>query len=298
MSDSMMKDTMINEIFEKFDGAFAENTIRAYRSDFEQYSKWCASKGTPPIPATADNLAMYVDDLSSTCKSATIRRRVNSLGTIFKLSRNPDPSKDPEVILALKRMHRRIGRHQKQAPPLTRDHLKQLLANCTSDLRGLRNKVLLQLGYETMRRRSELCAFKFEDIDATNVSQPLITLRKSKTDQEAIGVKMPISQTLYELLLAWQRTADIKGPILRCVDRHGNVGRALNSGSISTILNHLVPTGSDASKRISYSGHSFRVGRAVDLLNEGIPLEKIMLIGGWRSQSACIGYLRSQQYLL
>ena len=42
MSDSMAKDTMIDEIFERFDGAFAENTIRAYRSDFEQYSKWCA----------------------------------------------------------------------------------------------------------------------------------------------------------------------------------------------------------------------------------------------------------------
>ena len=69
---------MIDEIFEKFDGAFAENTIRAYRSDFEQYSKWCANESIPPIPATADNLAMYVDDLSPTCKSATIRRRVNS----------------------------------------------------------------------------------------------------------------------------------------------------------------------------------------------------------------------------
>ena len=29
-----MRDTTINEIFEKFDGAFAENTMRAYRSDF------------------------------------------------------------------------------------------------------------------------------------------------------------------------------------------------------------------------------------------------------------------------
>ena len=76
---------MIDEIFEKFDGAFAENTIRAYRSDFEQYSKWCETKNISPIPATADNLAMYVDDLSRTCKSATIRRRVNSLGTIFML---------------------------------------------------------------------------------------------------------------------------------------------------------------------------------------------------------------------
>ena len=200
--------------------------------------------------------------------------------------------------MELRREPRRLDRHQKQAHPLTRDHLKQLLANCTSDLGGLRNKVLLQLGYETMRRRSELCAFEFEDIDATNKSQPLITLRKWKTDQEAIGLKIPISRMLYELLLTWQRTADVKGPILRCVDRHGNVGDTLHPGSISTILNHLAPNGSDASKHISYSGHSFRVGRAVDLLVDGIPLEKIMLTGGWRSQSACISYLRSRQFSL
>ena len=292
---SRNQNTMIDEIFEKFDGAFAENTIRAYQSDFEQYSKWCLTKNISPIPATASNLAMYIDELSETCKSATIRRRVNSLGTIFKLSKNPDPSKDPEVILALKRMHRRIGRNQKQAPPLTRENLKQLLANCSADLKGLRNKVLLQLGYETMRRRSELCAFEFDDLDTNNDSRPLITLRKSKTDQEAIGVKIPISRELCDLILLWRRTADISGSILRAVDRHGNIGRALNSSSIGTILKHLASSGPTASQCISYSGHSFRVGRAVDLLNEGIPLEKIMLIGGCRSQSACIGYLRSQQ---
>ena len=148
----MTKDTMIDEIFERFDGAFAENTIRAYRSDFEQYLKWCANQGIAPIPATANNLALYVDDLSHTCKSATVRRRVNLLGTILKLSKNTDPTKEPEVVLALKRMHRKIGRHQKQATPLTRDHLERLLSNCSDDLRGLRNRVLLQIGYETMRR--------------------------------------------------------------------------------------------------------------------------------------------------
>ena len=77
MSVSIIKDTMIDEIFEIFDGAFAENTIRAYRSDFEQYSKWCVAKRIPPIPATAHGLARYVDELSHTCKSATIRRRMN-----------------------------------------------------------------------------------------------------------------------------------------------------------------------------------------------------------------------------
>ena len=70
--------------------------------------------------ATADLIAQYVDFMASKNKSATIRRRFNSLGTIFRLSKNPDPTKEPEVVLALKRMHRKIGRHQEQATPLTR----------------------------------------------------------------------------------------------------------------------------------------------------------------------------------
>ena len=99
---------MIDYIFTKFDGAFANNTIRAYRSDFAQYQNWCLQNNLKPIPATADTMARYIDYLSDNNKSATIRRRINSLGTVLKLSKNHDPTKDPEVILALKRMHRKL----------------------------------------------------------------------------------------------------------------------------------------------------------------------------------------------
>ena len=84
---------MINDIFAKFDGAFAKNTIRAYRSDFAQYQNWCLQNNQEPIPATAETMAMYVDYLSENNKSATIRRRINSLGTVLKLSKNHDPTK-------------------------------------------------------------------------------------------------------------------------------------------------------------------------------------------------------------
>jgi site-specific recombinase XerD len=95
------KNNMIEDIFAKFDGAFAKNTIRAYRSDFNQYQNWCLQNNLDPIPATADTMAMYVDHLSENNKSATIRRRINSLGTVLKLSKNNGPTKQPEVILAL-----------------------------------------------------------------------------------------------------------------------------------------------------------------------------------------------------
>jgi integrase len=54
--------------------------------------------------------------------------------------------------------------------------------NCDNNIMGIRNQVLLRLGYETMRRRSELCAFKFEDIDRAPNGNPIIRLNFSKTD--------------------------------------------------------------------------------------------------------------------
>ena len=284
---------MIEELFARFDGAFAENTLRAYRSDFRHYQTWCEKNGIPSLPAQAEILARYVDELSLSHKSATIRRRINSLGTILKLSKNLDPTKDSEVVLALKRMHRRIGRQQSQATPLTRDVLDKLLTQCDEDIRGLRNIVLLQLGYETMRRRSELCNFRFEDLIELPKRGPAIKLVRSKTDQEGASKLIPISDELFTVIYQWQRVANISGPILRSVDRHGNVGNRLNPGSIGLIINALCSRGENHESEQIFSGHSFRVGAALDLLEAGASLELIMLRGGWRSSDNAMSYLRN-----
>jgi integrase len=287
---------MIDDIFTKFDGAFAKNTIRAYRSDFAQYRNWCLQNNQEPIPATAETMAMYVDYLSQTNKSATIRRRINSLGTILKLSKNFDPTKDPEVILALKRMHRKIGRAQEQATPLTKSLLNQLLNNCDSSTMGIRDQLLLRLGYETMRRRSELCAFKFEDIDCAPNGKPIIKLNFSKTDQFGTGKVIPISEELLNLLGKWKEIVGNEGYILRSINKHGHIGISLNPASISTILKTLQEGLKTESSHQPLSGHSFRVGAALDLLEQGEPLEKIMLRGGWQSDSTAMKYLRNWIY--
>ena len=284
---------MIDDILAKFDGAFAKNTIRAYRSDFIQYQTWCLENSLAPIPATADTMSMYVDYLSENNKSATIRRRVNSLGTVLKLSKHYNPTNQPEVILAIKRMHRKIGRAQRQAAPLTKPLLNQLLNNCDNNVRGLRNQVLLKLGYETMRRRSELCAFKFEDICKGANGKPVIRLNFSKTDQFGTGKILPISQELFDLLEKWKGIVSDEGYILRSISRHGYIGKNLNSSSISTILKALQKDLKMDSDEQPLSGHSFRVGAALDLLEQGEPLERIMLRGGWQTDSTAMSYLRN-----
>ena len=287
------KHNMIDDILAKFDGAFAKNTIRAYRSDFIQYQTWCSHNNIDSIPATADATAQYVDYLATIKKSATIRRRINSLGTVLKLSKHYNPTNQPEVILAIKRMHRKIGRAQQQATPLTKPLLNQLLSNCDDSVRGLRNQVLLRLGYETMRRRSELCAFKFEDICQAPNGKPAIRLNFSKTDQFGTGKILPISQELFNLLEKWRTMISDEGYILRSINRHGHFGNNLNPASVSTILKALQKDINMDSDEQPLSGHSFRVGAALDLLEQGEPLEKIMLRGGWQTDSTAMKYLRN-----
>ena len=59
-----------------------------------------------------------------------------------------------------------MQRHESEYHSLFRNSRgsENYFLKCDNSLKGLRNQALLRLGYETMRRRSELCAFKFEDI--------------------------------------------------------------------------------------------------------------------------------------
>jgi integrase len=191
-------------------------------------------------------------------------------------------------------MHRKIGRAQEQATPLTKTLLNQLLSNCdNSSIMGIRNQVLLRLGYETMRRRSELCAFKFEDIDCALNGKPIIKLNFSKTDQFGTGKVLPISEELLTLFKKWKEIIGDEGYILRSINKHGHIGDSLNPASISTILKTLQEGLKSESNQQSLSGHSFRVGAALDLLEQGEPLEKIMLRGGWQTDSTAMKYLRN-----
>jgi len=96
---------------------------------------WCSHNNINSVPASAEAMAQYVDYLASIRKSATIRRRINRLGTVLGLSKHYDPTNQPEVILAIKRMRRKIGRAQQQATPLTKPLLNQLLSNCDNSIR-------------------------------------------------------------------------------------------------------------------------------------------------------------------
>jgi integrase len=171
-------------------------------------------------------------------------------------------------------------------------NLLALLSRLISSLR-LRNQALLRLGYETMRRRSELCAFKFEDICQVPSGKPAIRLNFSKTDQFGTGKILPISQELFDLLEKWRSMISGEGYILRSINKHGHFGNKLHPASVSTLLKVLQKDLKMDSNQQPLSGHSFRVGAALDLLEHGEPLERIMIRGGWQTDSTAMTYLRN-----
>ena len=288
---------IINNLFNNLEGAYAPNTIRAYRSDYSHYADWCQKYQYKPLNIKTMEMVEYIDFLSKRLKTASIERRLASLASIFKLTQCDTPFESPEVILTIKKTKRKLGKFQKQATPLTIDILNQLINQCDETIKGLRNEILLRLGYESMRRRSEICRFRFEDVQVMKNNHYGIILRQSKTDQFGIGKMIPISIELYQLIQRWSRKINQdKGFILRSFTKGLRVNESLNPASLNQIVKSLQKR-ANINSIGELSGHSFRVGAALDLLERGISLERIMLRGGWKSDSSAMRYLRNWEFI-
>jgi len=283
----------IEILFNSLEGAYAPNTIRSYKSDYMHYFNWCQKYHHDSLNINEDQFANYILEMGGILSTATIQRRIANLGNIFNLTKSTNPTKEPVVLLTFKKIRRKFGKPQKQATPLTYDVLTKLKNACSDDIVGMRNKLLLQLGYETMRRRSEICQFKFEDLQHLGNHKHALLLRHSKTDQYSQGKIIPISNKLSEMILGWSLAIDQdNGYILRSFKRNLSTNLSLTPASINHTLKNLqMQAGLDQIDELS--GHSFRVGAALDLLDKNIPLEKIMLRGGWKSETSAMRYLQS-----
>jgi site-specific recombinase XerD len=282
---------MIEALFEKLNGALSKNTLRAYRSDYTHFTTWCQKQDVEPLAHEPTAMLDYLTHMASQSSVATIVRRLASLSSIFKYLCITDTTKDIDVCLALKKIKRHKGTAQQQAEPLTKSHIEKMLPHCGKGIVGLRNQVLLHLGHQTMRRRSELCRFRFADITELPGNRYGIRLRFSKTDQTGKGKTLPLTQNIFELLMQWREKTG-EGYILRGINKGNGISQSLDPSSINHII-QAIQRKSQIKTRIPFSGHSFRVGGALDLLMAGTPIAKIMLRGGWTSESSVIRYLQA-----
>ena len=99
---------IIENFFSSLEGAYAPNTIRSYRSDFEHYATWCQEYQYDPLNIYEDKFADYILEMGESLTVATIQRRVASLSSIFNLTKSTNPTKEPVVILPLKSLEENL----------------------------------------------------------------------------------------------------------------------------------------------------------------------------------------------
>jgi len=112
-------------MIKKMDGAYAELIVRAYYADMRDLIDFCEKRGSVGLPITGKDLCIYIAHLTQSGRtSASIRRVMAGVATIHKLNIFEKSIKDPDVLLEMRRMHRKLGRYSKQALGITSDILE------------------------------------------------------------------------------------------------------------------------------------------------------------------------------
>lgn len=293
MSDVTAK-VKLAQIMQALEGAYAPNTLRAYRADMLEFIEFAASYGHMCMPYTPQMVQPHLLESAKTgIKTSTIKRKVASISAIHRLAGYPDPTKSAEIRLTMRKIERQLGNRFKQAYPITRALLDKLLAICGHDLRGKRNRALLLLAYDSMRRRSELVSLRVEDMEWLSEEGAFVLLRKSKTDQMGTGHWIHLANETTNAIEEWLTAAGIKeGFLLRGVNAHGVVTESLCDSRVGRIYKRLgLLVGLDEKVVKSISGHSMRVGGAQDLLQMGASMPQIMVKGGWAKTGTVIRYV-------
>jgi site-specific recombinase XerD len=230
-------------------------------------------------------------------KSASIRIAVASIASIHKLNRFNDPVNDPDVKLEMRRMHRHLGRASSQAYGINKDLLDKMIAATTNDLRGARDKALLSLAFDTLCRRGEIVSLYIEDIIYSN-DQMKIRLRKSKTDQDALGKILEINCETKINLLGWLQYSKINtGKLFRGVKRNEELTESLDKAQINKIYKKLARKANIENKIIlKISGHSTRIGAAQNMMFAGESLPKILDRGRWTKVDTAMRYISNINY--
>jgi integrase len=162
------------------------------------------------------------------------------------------------------------------------------------DLRGLRDKALLLLAYDSLCRRSELASIRLDDVECDDGMSPVyIRLRRSKTDQEAFGIIVrPTTRTL-ACIKDWIDSSRIRGGhLFRGIKNNSEIMEGINPGQINRIYKRLAENAGLPKKKIKrISGHSIRIGAAQDLAESGSSLPKIMVKGRWSKVETVMRYI-------
>ena len=265
------------------------NTLRAYQSDYNDFSLFCSKNGFQVMPTQPKILALYITHLASYSKYSTLKRRLASISIIHKTKGHYIDTKHPIIVENLMGIKRTNGSNQKGKKPLLINDLKLLIKaidkSKEKNIRKIRDKAIVLIGFSGGFRRSELVDIEYTDIEFVKEGVKIF-VKRSKTDQSGEGMTkaIPYFDNInfcpVKALNKWVVEAELKeGKIFNISDK--NVALI-----IKKYANHA---GLDANR---YAGHSLRSGFATSTAESGAEERNIMAMTGHKSTEMVRRYIK------
>ena len=279
----------------------ANNTLRAYKSDFKDFGAFCAKHGLSSLPSEPKIISLYLTHLSKNSKISTIRRRLVSISMVHKLKGHYLDTKHPiitENLLGIKRVK---GSIQKGKKPLLISHLKSIInvinEQQNEEIKKFRDRSIILIGFGGGFRRTELISIDYEDLEF--VPEGLkITIRRSKTDQFGEGMIKGLPYFPNEIycpvtsLKKWLEVSKIKsGPIFRRFSKGSLLTEnRLTDQSVVLLMKKYLDLAGIENK--NFAGHSLRAGFATVAAESGADERSIMAMTGHKTTQMVRRYIR------
>ena len=278
--------------------SLAPSTRRAYRMALAAFRSWCETEGVAALPARPETVAAFVAaEAQAGRKVATLEQRIAAIRWAHEAAGMESPTANKLVRSTMSGIRREQGTAPKRKAPATADRLAAMVSHADpTTLKGLRDRALLLFGFASAMRRSELVALAVEDVEQTQRGL-LVTLRRSKTDQEGQGHQRAIpfgnhpETCPIRALYAWLEAVPIhEGRVFRSVTRHSQVGDSLSGRALADAVKHYAQrAGFDPNE---FAGHSLRAGFVTSAAERGARAERIADHTGHRSLAMVRVYCR------
>jgi integrase len=228
----------------------------------------------------------------------TLERRLAAIRLAHETAGLPSPTSSANVRLVLAGIRRIKGLQSAPKTALDLVDLRHLLRALegSKSLRACRDRALLLLGFAAALRRSELAALDVADLEFTDDGL-VLTIRRSKTDQEQIGrqIGVPFGRHAETCPVTavrdWLERAKIgEGPVFRGISRHDQllVPRLSDQGIARAVKAACRRAGLNETE---YGAHSLRSGFATTAARAGVEERLIAEQTGHRSMQTLRRYI-------
>ena len=294
---ALQEETLLN-----LQSSKANNTVRAYKSDFNDFGIFCAQNGFKSLPSDPKIVSLYLTHLSTKdAKMSTLKRRLVSIGVIHKLKGHYLDTKHPAIIENIMGIKRRKGSFQKAKKPILINSLKKIInaidQQKKEEIKKLRDRSIILIGFSGGFRRNEIVSLDYDDLDFVPEGLKL-SIRRSKTDQFGEGFTKALpyfDSSQYCPVVSLKKLLDLSkirsGPVFRRFSKGSKLSEnRLTDQTVALLIKEYLNLAGIDSK--NFSGHSLRSGFATSAAESGVEERNIMAMTGHKSTEMVRRYIK------